>query len=140
LRSRANHQEYFNVKIFINCVLGLVLAFLLTLVACAIVWVNTNNSNLILLTCLPVLLWGYFLPWLIAYARGHHASLPIFVVNLFLGWSLIGWVGALVWAVMPTPEVAAMPTPAVPTPDQQPALSPLTADYFQRNEPRRASR
>ena len=40
----------------------------------------------------------YFLPTIIAVLRGHPSSLAIFVLNLFLGGTFIGWVLALVWA------------------------------------------
>jgi len=63
----------------------------------------------------------YFIPTWIAYARKHHNANAIFVVNLLLGWSFIGWVVALVWAltVVKPKEVKikeeitkSMPTPA----------------------------
>ena len=38
----------------------------------------------------------YFLPTILA-AR-HPNSTPIFALNLFLGWTVIGWVMAFVWA------------------------------------------
>ncbi len=41
----------------------------------------------------------YFLPTVIAAARHKQNTLSIFLLNLFLGWSFIGWVVALVWAV-----------------------------------------
>ena len=41
---------------------------------------------------------AYFLPWIVAKSRDHHNSLPIGLLNLFLGWTLIGWLGALIWA------------------------------------------
>jgi hypothetical protein len=40
----------------------------------------------------------YFLPTIIALVRSKRDSLAIFLLNLFLGWSVIGWVVALVWA------------------------------------------
>ncbi len=40
----------------------------------------------------------YFLPTVIAAGRRKRNAGAIFVLNLFLGWSLIGWVLALVWA------------------------------------------
>lgn len=40
----------------------------------------------------------YFLPAFIAGMRGHQNAAAIFVLNLFLGWTFIGWVVALVWA------------------------------------------
>jgi hypothetical protein len=44
----------------------------------------------------PLLL--YFLPSIIALARSKRDLLAIFLLNLFLGWSVIGWIVALVWA------------------------------------------
>lgn len=41
----------------------------------------------------------YFLPTIIALARRRHNTLAIFLLNFFLGWTFVGWVVALVWAV-----------------------------------------
>jgi Superinfection immunity protein len=40
----------------------------------------------------------YFLPSIIALARSKRDTLAIFLLNFLLGWSVIGWVVALVWA------------------------------------------
>jgi hypothetical protein len=40
----------------------------------------------------------YFVPSIIAGARGCRAYYGIAIVNLFLGWTFIGWVVALAWA------------------------------------------
>lgn len=40
----------------------------------------------------------YFIPSGVAQARKHRNSVGVFLVNLFLGWTLLGWVFALVWA------------------------------------------
>jgi hypothetical protein len=40
----------------------------------------------------------YFLPSIIAMMRSKRDTLAIFLLNLFLGWSVIGWIIALVWA------------------------------------------
>lgn len=40
----------------------------------------------------------YFAPAIVAGSRGHANSMSISILNLFLGWTLIGWVAALVWA------------------------------------------
>lgn len=48
---------------------------------------------------LLVLVILYFLPWLIAMLNRHRQIAGIFFLNLFLGWTLVGWVVALVWAV-----------------------------------------
>jgi hypothetical protein len=39
----------------------------------------------------------YFLPTMIAVARKHRNALPIFILNLFLGWTFLGWIVSLVW-------------------------------------------
>lgn len=41
----------------------------------------------------------YLLPSIIAFNRGRKNSGAIFVLNLLLGWSVIGWVVALVWSI-----------------------------------------
>jgi hypothetical protein len=41
----------------------------------------------------------YFLPTIIAVARRKTNLAGILLVNFFLGWSVIGWIVALVWAL-----------------------------------------
>jgi hypothetical protein len=41
----------------------------------------------------------HFLPGIIATRRHHRSALAIWLVNIFFGWTLIGWVIALVWAL-----------------------------------------
>jgi len=48
----------------------------------------------------------YFLPTIIASIRHKRNTGAIFVLNLFLGWTLIGWVVALTWAFTYEKEVA----------------------------------
>ncbi|KAA0126724.1 superinfection immunity protein [Chryseobacterium sp. SN22] len=50
---------------------------------------------LILLIFIP----SYFIPTFIALSRKKTNTLSIFALNLLLGWSLIGWAGALIWAL-----------------------------------------
>ncbi len=40
----------------------------------------------------------YFLPSIVAYRRQHHNTMAIFILDLFLGWTFLGWVIALVWS------------------------------------------
>lgn len=40
----------------------------------------------------------YFLPGLIASRRNHRNMMPIFLLNLFLGWTFIGWITAFIWS------------------------------------------
>jgi len=51
------------------------------------------------LVVVVLLLAVYFAPTAIAVSRSHPHSASIFVINLFLGWSLIGWVVALAMSV-----------------------------------------
>ena len=41
----------------------------------------------------------YFLPAIIAIFRSHQNWGAIAIVNLFFGWTLVGWVIALAWSV-----------------------------------------
>jgi hypothetical protein len=41
----------------------------------------------------------YFLPTIIAFARSKRDVVSILLLNFFLGWTMIGWVVALVWSV-----------------------------------------
>jgi hypothetical protein len=50
------------------------------------------------LIIIGITLAGYFFPSIIAVTRGHHNALAIFLLNLFLGWTGLGWLGALIWA------------------------------------------
>ncbi|EGD2686327.1 superinfection immunity protein [Salmonella enterica] len=45
-----------------------------------------------------ILLVVYFIPAIIASNRKHSNSGAIACLNIFLGWTFIGWVVALVWA------------------------------------------
>ena len=55
----------------------------------------------------------YFLPTLIAFGRQHQHWVPILLVNLFFGWTGLGWVAALVWASMPVAQTSVQP-PSLP--------------------------
>jgi uncharacterized membrane protein len=61
---------------------------------------------IILLFLIPL----YFLPLIIAVARHHSNVLGIFLLNLFLGWTFLGWIGALVWSVLNFEQPAPMQT------------------------------
>lgn len=41
----------------------------------------------------------YFFPTIVAAKRQHRSAGAVFVLNLFLGWTFLGWVAALVWAL-----------------------------------------
>jgi hypothetical protein len=54
----------------------------------------------------------YFMPTFEAVGREHPHRGAIAIVNLFLGWTLLGWVVAAAWAVMhPRPSADSRPCP-----------------------------
>jgi hypothetical protein len=48
---------------------------------------------------LVAFLFIYFMPSYTAFLRKHHNRSAIVVFNLFLGWTFIGWVISLTWAM-----------------------------------------
>jgi hypothetical protein len=42
----------------------------------------------------------YLLPTIISSSKSHKFTLQIFIINFSLGWTIIGWIGCLVWATM----------------------------------------
>ena len=55
--------------------------------------------GIILLVVVPFFGAVYCLPSIIALLRGHHQTAPILVINLLLGWTLVGWAPALALCV-----------------------------------------
>jgi len=53
----------------------------------------------------------HFLPTIVAAMRNSRHLLAIFLINLFLSWTLVGWVIALVWACTSEPKVVYAYTP-----------------------------
>lgn len=67
----------------------------------------------------------YFLPTFVAAKRGHPNGTSIFLLDLFLGWTFIGWLAALIWsasAIKKTAEIYSSET------------SPVALDRFQKLE------
>lgn len=86
------------------------------------------GSGLVLLGLLVAL---YLLPTLFAAARGRTNTGAIFALNLFAGWTAVGWIVALVWSLSsdkPT-VVAAGPAPPNKRDSKQ---CPMCAEYIQK--------
>lgn len=64
---------------------------------------HSPGDPIVGLVVLVLLLALYFLPTAIASSRDHNNLGPIFLLNLILGWTLVGWVVALVWSVANPP-------------------------------------
>lgn len=56
-------------------------------------------GTILMLMLIPVGAAIYFVPTIIAKKRQQKDFMSIFLLNLFLGWLLVGWVVSLVWAV-----------------------------------------
>jgi len=63
-------------------------------------------DGLIGLAVLAVAVAAYFLPLIIAVMRSHPNAGALAALNLLLGWTLLGWVGALVWSLLSKPQRA----------------------------------
>lgn len=58
----------------------------------------------------------YLLPAAVAIFRAHHNLPALVALNLLLGWTLVGWVAALVWALARPVEFRPAANPAAPAP------------------------
>lgn len=56
----------------------------------------------------------YFLPTIVAGGRHLHETTGIAMLNLFLGWTFIGWVAALLWAITAPSPYIVYPRPPYP--------------------------
>ena len=54
----------------------------------------------ILLFFVGLVILAYLLPSFVALQRKHVNTTAICVLNILVGWSLIGWVAVLVWALV----------------------------------------
>jgi hypothetical protein len=63
-------------------------------------------SNLTLIIVVGVTIFGIclFYPTVIAFKRGVNGRWAIFLLNLFLGWTMLGWLLCLYLAMGPTDE------------------------------------
>jgi len=59
---------------------------------------RTNGAEVAIAWILTVLTLGYMLPWAIAATRGKSNSWAVGLVNFLLGWTVVGWIVALVMA------------------------------------------
>lgn len=53
----------------------------------------------------------YFLPTIIAKSRGVSAP-GLVITNVLFGWTILGWLAALLWALIERPELAVVGQPA----------------------------
>lgn len=62
---------------------------------------RSRPISVILSVIVTICTLGYTLPWMVAALRGKSNAWAIFWFNLLLGWTVVGWVIALILAVGP---------------------------------------
>jgi hypothetical protein len=63
-------------------------------------WGQGGTTGLLVFAAIAL----YLLPWYIAVLRDAKHTLAIFLVNLLLGWTVVGWLAAFIWAVVEKTE------------------------------------
>jgi len=61
-------------------------------------WFIVSFTTVIAIGVVVASIYIYFIPVIVARRRNHPNSTSIGILNIFLGWTIFGWVGALVWA------------------------------------------
>lgn len=69
------------------------------------------------LIVIVLLILFYFLPVIIADKRGHPNWTTIGALNLLAGWTILGWIAALIWACAGNTEGRPTPKTHVKCPD-----------------------
>ena len=59
-------------------------------------------DGIVLYLIVAIVMGLYFLPSITAWMRGHHSKWAIIALNILLGWTIIGWIGALIWSLTGT--------------------------------------
>lgn len=57
-----------------------------------------NDGSVMIIFFIAAVL--YFTPSIIAFCNKHKYVAPIFIINVCLGWTIFGWAGAMVWALI----------------------------------------
>jgi hypothetical protein len=76
----------------------IILLFLIVLVTGAIGQGTNGAAHAATIIFFPAAIALYFSPTIIAATRRHPAASGVALINLFLGWTVLGWAAALMWA------------------------------------------
>ena len=65
-------------------------------------WIADSRSGFVvlLMAAFIVAMAMYALPALLAWSMGSPRRVAITLVDLLLGWTILGWIAALIWAIM----------------------------------------
>jgi hypothetical protein len=84
-------------------------AFLTSLASVQLTQDATWGGTLIIMSLPLLVTFVYFLPTAAAITIGNPEFRSIFILNLFFGWTVVGWLVALVWTVRPSAASKAVP-------------------------------
>lgn len=76
-------------------------------------WINLGTAGSFV--AIAALALVYFVPTIVAARREHGDLWPILIINVLTGWTIIGWLTAMVWAM--SPEMPRAKTTEHPTGD-----------------------
>lgn len=77
---------------------------------------RSSTAHLVCAWVAAVITLGYMLPWAIGATRNRPNCVAIALINFFLGWSLIGWIAALILACSADSPAAVVVTHIQPGP------------------------
>jgi hypothetical protein len=66
-------------------------------------WENSGEIAILFLIIGTLIFTLHFLPSFFAFARQHPFRVPILLLNILLGWTVIGWVLLFLWAISEPP-------------------------------------
>ena len=86
-------------RLFLASIIIGVTAYFAALVVAAGVVAGDSIEQILTCTAVLIAIMGIYLgPSLLACGRRHRRAAAIFMLDLTWGWTLVGWVAALVWA------------------------------------------
>ncbi|MBN6740543.1 superinfection immunity protein [Acidithiobacillus sp. MC6.1] len=93
---------------------------------------DTTSGTMIVITIgALVIALIYLLPALLAFAMGHPHPWGVLLVDLVLGWTIMGWIAALVWALWQSEDGDNFDNPGHASPKR---IEPTITDYAKNGE------
>jgi hypothetical protein len=81
---------------------------------------RSSTAHIVIAWIVAVCTLGYMLPWAIAATRNKSNTAVVALINFLLGWSLVGWIVALVMSLTSEPHPVVYVNTAVIPPPQPP--------------------
>lgn len=66
---------------------------------------NAALADLIVAIAVVSIFFMWILPGIVASRRNHAQQMPIWILTILGGWTIVGWITALVWACSNPPQV-----------------------------------